>query len=32
VPRKGGIEHWRWELPIPAEQRDNIIASDRAAA
>ena len=32
VPRKDGIEYWRWALPDPAEKRSQIIASDRVAA
>ena len=32
IPRKGGIGHWRWELPTPPEERPDIIVSDREAA
>jgi hypothetical protein len=32
LPRKGGIEHWRWDLPEPNENKSSIIATDRAAA
>ena len=32
VPRKGGIEHWRWDLPLPEKSRDHIIATDQEAA
>ena len=31
IPRKGGIGHWRWELPTPPEERPDIIVAGREA-
>ena len=28
LPRRGGIEHWRWELPVPSENRKDLIATE----